>query len=576
MDKVRRFHSVGVRWLLLLGAVFFFWANISAQVRPHRSGGERKLQESSEVVQLVYADNVIRKQFDNPDAQRFSGNVQFYHAGMHLYCDSAVLYQESNSFEAFGHVRILQGDTLSLTGARLYYNGNDLLAEMRENVVMKHRQQTLYTDSLNYDRLYNYAYFFDSGKLVDGDNVLTSDWGEYHTDTKQSTFNYQVELVSPKFRLVSDTLHYDTQTKWANVMGPSNIYSDDNRIYTEHGYYNTQTEEIRLFDRSHVYNQGRNVVGDTIYYDKATGITRAYRNIYYEDLKNKNIMTGDYCLYNEITGEAVAYDRALIKDFSNGNDTLFLHADTLRLYTYNIDTDSVYRKLHAYFHVRAYRTDIQAVADSAVFNSRLQRLRLYKDPIVWSDMRQIVGEEISVFVNDSTLDSIYVDRQALLVERLDSVHYNQIAGQQMRSYFERGEMKLNCVDGNVYVINYPLEKDSSILYQNYTETTKLRMYMENRKMKRLWAPASQGCFYAVGMAPPERTYLSNFAWFDYIRPRDKYDLFEWRPKKKGMELKPSVRHEAPLQTLGKKSNEEKPEPLSDSSQPAAPANEDEE
>lgn len=544
-------HSDFLKWFLFLGAFLFLTVGVygqSGNVHPKRAA----LQDSPEVIQLIYADNVIRRQFDIPEAQRFSGNVQFFHAGMHLYCDSAVLYQESNSFEAFGRVRIVQGDTLSLVGKRLYYNGNDMLAEMREGVIMKHREQTLYTDSLNYDRLYSYAYFFDGGKLVDGDNVLTSDWGEYHTDTKQSTFNYQVELVNPKFRLVSDTLHYDTQSKWAHAVGPSNIYSDDNRVYTENGYYNTQSEKMELYDRSQVFNNGRNVVGDSIYYDKANGIMRAYRNIVYEDPQNKNIMTGDFCQYNEHTGEAVAFDRALAKDFSNGNDTLFVHADTLRLYTFNIDTDSVYRKLHAYFHVRAYRSDLQAVADSSVFNSQLRRLTLYKDPIVWSDMRQIVGEEISVYVNDSTLDSIYVERQALLVEQLDSVHYNQVAGQLMRSYFDKGEMKLNCVDGNVYVINFPLERDSSILYQNYTETTKLRMYMENRKMKRLWAPASQGCFYAVGMAPQERTYLSNFAWFDYIRPRDKYDLFEWRPKKKGTELKPSVRHEAPLQTLPKK------------------------
>lgn len=556
-------HSVLLKWLLFWGTFWFLSVGVYAQVGSARHNRPVKLQDSPEVIQLIYADNVIRHQFDLPDAQRFSGNVQFYHAGMRLYCDSAVLYQESNSFEAFGNVRIVQGDTLSLTGKHLYYNGNDLLAEMREEVVMKHREQTLYTDSLNYDRLYSYAYFFDGGKLVDGDNVLTSDWGEYHTDTKQSTFNYQVELTSPDYRLVSDTLHYDTQTKWAHALGPSNIYSGDNRVYTENGYYNTQTEEVKLYDRSHVYNNGRNVVGDSIYYDKSSGVMRAYRNIVYEDLQNKNILMGDFCQYNELTGEAVAYDRALAKDFSNGNDTLFVHADTLRLYTFNIDTDSVYRKLHAYFHVRAYRTDLQAVADSSVFNSQLRRLTLYRDPIVWSDMRQIVGEEISVYVNDSTLDSIYVERQALLVEQMDSVHYNQVAGQLMRSYFEQGEMRLNCVDGNVYVINFPLENDSSILYQNYLETSQLRMYMENRKMKRLWAPASQGCFYAVGMAPSERTYLSNFAWFDYIRPRDKYDLFEWRPKKKGTELKPSVRHEAPLQTLPKKQTAPK--------EPASPA-----
>lgn len=505
--------------------------------------------KSEDRVVLVHADDWLHDQFAYPDAQRFKGHVQFRHGGMDLKCDSAVFFQASNSFEAYGHVHMVQGDTLSLTCDRLYYHGDDQIAEARKNVVLKHRGQTLKTDSLNYDRFYSFAYYYDGGRLIDGENTLTSDWGEYHTDTRQSTFNYNVELVNPRFRIVTDTLHYNLDTKWADLAGPSNVYSDDSRIYTERGRYNTQTELSAFYDRSQIFNKEAKVVGDSLFYNKQTGDMYAYKDVVYDDAKSKCTLMGDYCHYNELTGIALAHDRALAKDYSNVADTLFVHADTLRLYTYNIGTDSVYRRMHGYFHARAYRSDVQAVADSLVFDSRERLLSLYRDPIVWSDGRQVVGEQIDVYANDSTIDSIYVREQAMLVERLDSIHYNQVAGKLMRSYFERGQVKLNCVDGNVYVVNFPLEKDSTILYQNYTETAKLRMYMKNRRMKRLWAPASKGCFYVAGLAPQERTRLEGFAWFDYIRPVDKYDLFEWRPKHKGSELKPPVRHEAPIQTI---------------------------
>lgn len=111
---------------------------------------------------------------------------------------------------------------------------------------MIHRKQVLKTDSLNYDRLYNTGYYFNGGELIDGHNKLTSDWGEYHTDTRKASFNYNVELTSPKFRLITDTLHYNTITKWAEIVGKSNIYSGKDRIYTEHGFYNTQSEKAQL------------------------------------------------------------------------------------------------------------------------------------------------------------------------------------------------------------------------------------------------------------------------------------------------------------------------------------------
>ena len=160
--------------------------------------------------------------YKNPDAQILNGHVAFRHQGATLYCDSAHFYEMSNSFEAFGHVKMYQGDTLSLFSDYAFYDGNEQMAMARYNVVLKHRKSTLYTDSLNFDRLYNVGYFFEGGKLVDKDSELTSDWGEYYTETKQAVFNYDVQLRNKKFFLTSDTLYYDTGTSVAHAVGPSN------------------------------------------------------------------------------------------------------------------------------------------------------------------------------------------------------------------------------------------------------------------------------------------------------------------------------------------------------------------
>ena len=441
----------------------------------------RKRTPHDERIVLRHADNLRFSENEMNGAQRLSGNVVLAHAGMVMHCDSAVLYEASQTFDAFGKVNIVQGDTLTLRGDRLHYNGETQIAEMRKNVVMTHRKQVLRTDSLNYDRLYNVGYYFEGGELIDGKNHLTSDWGEYHTDTRKATFNYNVELKSPKFRLVSDTLHYNTINKWAQVVGKSNIYSGNDRIYTEMGYYNTQTEKVRLFKGTRLFNGEREMKGDTLYYNKATGVMEAFSNVECIDRKNKNILTGDYGWYNEKTGEAMATKRALARDFSQGKDTLYVHADTLRMYTYNIKTDSVYRVLHGYFHARAYRTDMQMVADSLVFSTQHNHVTLYRDPIIWSDNRQIVGEEINAFLNASGRESAvltYSSSDAKIV-----------------SVDAEGNVKENQAIGNVMVVNYPLEKDSTVLYQNYVETSIARMFMQNKKMSKIWAPASHGYFY---------------------------------------------------------------------------------
>lgn len=497
-------------------------------------------------VYLVHADELRYNQYQNGDAQVLTGHVHFRHAGANLYCDSANFFQQTNSFEAFGHVRMVQGDTLSLTSDYAYYDGNEQIAQARYNVVLKHRKTTLYTDSLDYDRMYSFGNFFEGGKLVDNGSTLTSDWGEYHTDSKMAMFYYDVRLRNKKFYLTTDSLFYDTRLSRAHIVGPSNITSGSSHIYSEDGYYNTKTEMSELFGRSVMKDKGRSLVGDSVYYDSKNGLSHAYNNVVYVDSVNKNKMTGDYCEYNEETGYAMTTKRAVAIDYSQ-RDSLYMHADTFKVFTFNINTDSVYRKIHAYNKVRAYRVDVQAVCDSLVYNSQDSCMTMYRDPIVWNNGQQLFGEEIRAYMKDSTIDHVHVLGQAFSVEQLaDSVHFNQVSSKEMMALFNKGEVYETNATGNVLIVYYPMDdSDSTLIGLNYTETPKLRMFLEKRKMKKIWMEKPTGVLYPMTQIPPSKYFLPGYAWFDYIRPLNRDDIFNWRGKKEGQELKEQVRRTAP-------------------------------
>ena len=529
------------RRILLLSILCLFGFCLVAQVRPKRNAA----QPAKSKVYLLHSD-VLKKSKDNPNAQILVGDVVFRHDSIYMYCDSACFYEKTNSLEAFDNVKMVQGDTLFLYGDHLFYDGNTQVAQVRNNVRMENRTITLTTDSLNYDRISNLGYFFDGGTLMDEQNVLTSDWGEYSPATKMSVFNYEVKLVNPQFTLTSDTLRYNTETKIASIVGPSDIDSDENHIYSELGFYYTQQGQAELLERSVLTNNGKRMTGDSLFYDRNRGIGEAFRNVELIDTINKNMLTGDYCFYNQLTGYAFATDRAMATDFSQG-DSLFIHADTLQLYTYYLNTDSVYREARAYHKVRFYRSDIQGVCDSLVFSSKDSCLTLYQDPILWNGKQQLLGEEIMVYMNDSTIDRAHIQNQALSVERLDSLNYNQVSGKEMKAYFEGGEMKQVDVIGTVRLVYYPMEKDSTLLGLNSSETSQLSMFLENRKLKKMtMSPKSNGTLYPMTQIPPAKMKLDNFAWFDYVRPLNKEDIFKWRGKGAGQELKKSTRGAAPL------------------------------
>ena len=529
------------RRILFLCILCLFGFYMMAQVRP-RGNAARPAKSK---VYLLHAD-VLKKNKEKPDAQILIGDVEFRHDSIYMYCDTAYFYEKANSLEAFGNFRMVQADTLKLFGDYAYYDGNTQIAQVRYNVRMENRSTTLLTDSLNYDRVFNLGYFFDGGTLMDEENVLTSDWGEYSPATKQSVFNYDVKLVNPKFTLTSDTLRYNTESKIANIVGPSNIEGDNNHIYSELGFYNTQLGQAELLNRSVLTNEGKQLTGDSLFYDRNKSFGEAFDNVLFTDTINKNMLKGNYCYYNELTKYAIATDSAVAVDYSQG-DSLFLHGDTLQLYTFFLDTDSMYRETRAYHKVRFFRTDVQGVCDSLVFSSKDSCLTMYRDPVLWNGNQQLLGEEVMVYMNDSTIDWAHIQNQALSVEKIDSVNYNQVTGKDMKAYFKDGEMHKVDVIGSVRLIYYPMEKDSTLIGMNVSETSQLSVYLQNQKLKKMvMSPKSNGILYPMTQIPAGKSKLENFAWFDYIRPLNKEDIFLWRGKKAGQELKKSVRGAAPL------------------------------
>ena len=514
-------------------------------------------QEESRIF-LLHSDRLYHDSQIDTKAQILVGNVQFRHEDIFMYCDSALFYESSNSLNAFGNVRMNQGDTLNLTGDILYYDGTEKLARVRNNVVLIHGDMTLYTDSLDYDRLYNVGYFFEGGHLITKDNDLTSDWGEYRPETKDAVFNFNVQMLSPappqkpQTTLLTDTLYYNTVTSVANTRGPSTIDDGGCHIYTISGYMDSKSNNLTLLQRSEMSNNGKKLVADSIIWNSTDSIGEAFGNLIYTDVINQNAITGHYCYYNEKTGYSVGTDSICIMDFSQGPDTMYMHADSIKLFTHNIRTDSAHRTMHAYNHVRMYRKDMQGVCDSLVYLTKDSVMIMYKDPIVWTGGQQLLGEEIMAFTNDSTIDSIHVVRQALSCEHLDSIHYNQISGHEIRSYMKDGELEMTHVIGNAIANYFPFDEDSIMVAMNHIESTEMKMFMgENRKVKKIWMPAATGTFYPIPMIPNDVRFLENFQWFDYIRPISPEDIFLWRGKSKGTELKKTTQRKVPLQKLNK-------------------------
>lgn len=205
--------------------------------------------------------------------------------------------------------------------------------------------------------------------------------------------------------------------------------------------------------------------------------------------------------------------------------------------------------MYAYHKVRMFRNDIQAVCDSLVFLQQDSCTYMYGQPIIWNMNQQVFGEQINVYNNDSTVDWVHIINQAMTVEQIDSVSYNQVQSKEMFAYFKDGQIEHSEAKGNVFVTYFLDEDDGERIGMNYTETSELKMYLEEKKLKKIWMPAGNGILYPPHNIPSDRRYLPAFAWFDYIRPKNRHDVFDWREKDAKNILNHTVDKPIPLQRL---------------------------
>ena len=517
--------------------------------------------QDSTKTSLVYLEHSQTLSFDEqrlPDAQILRGDVRFRHDSVIMYCDSAYFFEKENSLHAFGHVHMVQGDTLEGFGDVLFYNGNTKLARLRRHVRLIHQKTTLTTDSLNYDRKKNIAYYFSGGMIEDSLNTLTSRWGQYTPDNHQAIFRDEVKLVNPKFVLTADTLGYNTETYQSDIVGPTTIlYDEETTILSTNGWYNTQTELSMLLDRSRIIHvDGITLTGDTIYYDKANGYGRSLGNIESTDSTNHMTLYGNVSEVWEDGGRGYVTDSAMLLDWSDSTAFTYMHADTLWteeisypiftlkmrdsllvdsvMVAQNPDTiwrDTTYQQLRAFWHVRVFRNDIQAVCDSARYHGRDSLLTLFGMPICWNEDNQMSADQIDIYFKNETVDYMHGVGNALAVKREGFSEFNQLAGKEMLAYVKDGDVYLVDVKGNAETIFYPREDDGSYVGVNRTQSSFVKMYMQNRQIDYVvFTTATTGVMIPIDQALPEETKLSGFFWAEAERPLRPADIFLYPPR----------------------------------------------
>lgn len=335
MRRVAVFFFVAITLLMFFGSRATSQNNSSSKVvRRTRVPIRREIPTAERRPELVFLENaehLLRK--EGEEYMILVGNVIFSKGGMMMYTDSAHYYEQDGSFNAYGNVRMEQGDTLFIYGDTLKYDGTFEIADLYGNYYnparLINRDDTLESEIVSYDMKQELGYYTTRGILYSGDNRLESDEGEYSPASKDANFYGNVILISKRpddtLTLVNDSLYYNTETNLAMFFVPTVITNKDGRIDSREGMYNTRTDKAELFEHSVVTtSRGSTLEGDTLFYNRKKGIGEAWGNMALIDTVKQSQLNGDYGFYDEFADSAFVTGRAVAKEYSEG-DTLFVH-----------------------------------------------------------------------------------------------------------------------------------------------------------------------------------------------------------------------------------------------------------
>lgn len=563
--------------IIVLGCVVAYsaTAKIGKTIYPKQETHKAR----ADTVIIIQAKTLsLEKQNDGSSLTIAEGNIIAKQGKTIFKADKAVKNVALNTFEAWGHVHINDGDSTNIYADHLKHFGNTQIANLDGNVKLTDGQITLTTPSLEYNMNTNIGQYKQGGKVVNKKTVITSKEGEYYRDVQNVFFKKNVLVNDPGYNIKTDSLQYNTGTQVATFITMTHIKDSERRtIDTKEGYYNLKTGQAEFGQRPFINDDNKSTLNaDKVYLDN--NVARAEGNAVAVDSVRGTIIIANLIFQNRIN-EAILATQKPVMIIKQDNDSIYVAADTLfsaklsdlfetrtipvvsapdeevtdsssqkkdstvsntvitikkdvrrdtatALAKNKASNDSTDRYFEAFRNVRIFSDSTQAISDSLFYSFRDSTFRMFKDPVVWGKESQITGDTILLHTKNKQPFWMEAFKNGFMINNVEGQAYNQINATRIDAFFKEGSLDSVRAKGTARAIYYILDDDNAFTGVNQSTSDIIDSYFRNKQLfKVAFRSSVEGTIYPIQQKQPGEMKLEGFRWRDAERPKTKYELF---------------------------------------------------
>ena len=493
------------------------------------------------------------------DIAELKGEVALEQGSRQLWTND-LTYHLAERFGEYHNGGVLVDGALQVSSKKGIYLSRLEEVIFKDSVVVLHPKFNLAADSMRYIAPLSKVLFTGPTNIYTPNAKIYCESGFYDLKTEEAEFNKNAQYAGENKKATADTIRYkskegeiimnghvlveendrlingnflryieNTGETW--IKGNPAIYIDSTRrINSPEIFYNEKTNQVSTKGPSEISDGDLLMKADQFEYDQATGIGHALGNVEWVDTAQNIGIRANHIDYSKQTSYMLAYDSLSRPIFFTvvESDTMFIAADTLNMWMMHdtLNGDSV-RMIRAYHDVRLFKSNMQGLADSLVFQGQDSIFTFYGRPVLWSDTTQFSADSIEMHLKNSQISEIILNRKALIISEILQVYYDQIKGRTIVADFDSNAIKDMVVTGNAESIYYPRDDQSAFIGVNQTICSKMYFtFLEGQIHILKYYGDNSSTMLPMSEAEHDTLRLEGFEWREDERPYNVNDLLK--------------------------------------------------